>query len=86
MWDALKTLYEGTEDVKQSKINTLIQQCKLLHMENGETISFMQMRFTHIVNKLQNLGKYISNHDCTNKVLRCMIRDWQPKVTAIKES
>jgi len=44
------------------------------------------MRFTHIVNKLQNLGKDISNQYCTNKVLICMTRDWQPKVIAIKES
>jgi len=55
-------------------------------MKDGETISFMQMRFTHIVNKLQNLGKKISNQDCTNKILRCMTKEWQPKVTAIKES
>jgi len=46
-------------------------------MEDGETIS-MKMRFTHNVNKLQNLGKdiSISNQDCTNNVLRCMTRDW----------
>jgi len=43
------------------------------------------MRFTH-VNKLQNLGKDISNEDCTNKILRSMTRDWQPKITTIKES
>jgi len=43
-------------------------------MNDGETISSMQMRFTHIVNKLQNLGKTISN------------QYWQPKVTAIKEA
>jgi len=55
-------------------------------MEDGETISSMQMRFTHIVNKLQNLGKTIPNQDCINKILRCMTRDWQPKVTAIKEA
>jgi len=55
-------------------------------MKDGETISSMQMRFTHIVNKLQNLGKTISNQDCTNKILRCMTKEWQPKVTAIKES
>ena len=86
MWDMLETLHEGTNDVKQSKINTLIQQYELFHMEDGESISSMQMRFTHIVNKLQNLGKDISNQDSTNKILRCMTRDWQPKVTAIKES
>jgi len=80
MWDALETLHEGTDNVKQSKINTLVR------MEQGETISSMKMRFTHIVNKLQNLGKTISNQDCTNKILRCMTKEWQPKVTAIKES
>jgi len=37
-------------------------------MKDGESISSMQMRFTHIVNKLQNLGKNISNQDCTNKI------------------
>jgi len=46
----------------------------------------MQMRFTHIVNKLKNLGKTISNQDCTSKILRCMTKEWQPKVTTIKEA
>jgi len=55
-------------------------------MEEGKAISSMQMRFTHIVNKFQNLGKDILNQDCTNKILRCMTRESQPKVTAIKES
>jgi len=75
MWDNLETLYEGTEDVKQSKINTLIQQYKLFRMEDDESISSMQMRFTHILNKFQNLGKDISNQDCTKKMLRCITRD-----------
>jgi len=86
MWDALETLHEGTDEVKQSKINTLVQQYELFCMNDDETISFMQMIFTHIVNKLHNLGKTVSNEDCTNKILRCMTREWQPKVTAIKES
>jgi len=86
MWDALETLHERTDDVKQSKINTLVHQYEFVRMEEGESISSMQMRFIHIVNKLQNLGKDISNQDFTNKILRCMTREWQPKVTAIKES
>jgi len=85
MWDALETLHEGTDEVKQLKVNTLVQQYELFRMEDGEIISSMQMRFTHIVNKFQNLGKTISNQDCTNKKFRCMTKEWQPKVTAIKE-
>ena len=63
-----------------------MQQYELFGIKDGETISSMQMRFTHIVKKWQNLGKTISNQDCTNKSLRCMTKEWQPKVTAIKES
>jgi len=76
MWDVLETLQEGTDDVKQSKINTLVQQYELFCMNDGETISYMQMRFTHIVKKLQNLGKKTSNQDCINKILRCITREW----------
>jgi len=37
MWDALETLHKGTDDVKQSKINTFVQQYELFRMEDGET-------------------------------------------------
>lgn len=86
MWDALMDLHEGTEDVKQSKINELTEEYECFHMEQGETIAAMQIRFIHLVNKLEMLGKTISNHDCANKILRSMNREWQPKVTAIKEA
>jgi len=57
IWDGLETLREETDDVKQSKINTLIQQYEFFHMVDGESISSMEMRFTHIVKKLENLEK-----------------------------
>jgi len=50
MWDTLEILHEGTDDVKQSKINTLVQQYELFRMEDGESISSIQMRFNHIIN------------------------------------
>lgn len=74
MWVTLKICNEGTEDIKQSKINTLTHQYELFDMEEDENTS-MQIRFTNIVNKLQNHGKTISNQDCTNKILRCMARE-----------
>ena len=46
----------------------------------------MQKRFTHIVNHLASLGKIFPNEDLINKVLRCLSREWQPKVTAIAKS
>ena len=86
MWDTLVTHFEGTNDVKISKINTLTQEFELFHMLDGETIEDMQQRFIKITNKLHGLGKPITNQDATNKILRCLSRCWQLKVTAIKEA
>ena len=43
-------------------------------------------RGSHIVNHLAALGNDFQNEDLINKVLRCLSREWQPKVAAITES
>jgi len=55
-------------------------------MNPNENIHSIQKRFTHIVNHLASLGKIFPNEDLINKVLRCISREWQSKVTAIFES
>ncbi|KAL5128567.1 hypothetical protein HKD37_14G040793 [Glycine soja] len=55
-------------------------------MNQNEIIQDMQKRFTHIVNHLPSLGKIFPNEDLINKVLRCLSRERQQKVTAIAES
>jgi len=55
-------------------------------MNKNETIQDMQKRFTHVVNHLESLGKMFPNEDLINKVLRCLSKQWQPKVTRIAES
>ncbi|KAL5142273.1 hypothetical protein HKD37_09G025494 [Glycine soja] len=76
----------STTDVKRSRINTLSHKYELFRMNQNETIQDMQKIFTHIVNHLASLGKIFPNEDLINKVLRCLIRQWQPKVTTIAES
>ena len=55
-------------------------------MKQGESVSDMQKRFVHLVSHLNALGKPVSNEIATNKILRCLSREWQPKVIAIKEA
>jgi len=55
-------------------------------MNPNESIQDMQKRFTHIINHLASLGKIFPNEDLINKVLRCLSREWKPKVTTITES
>ncbi|KAL5179733.1 hypothetical protein HKD37_01G000988 [Glycine soja] len=71
----------STTDVKRFRINTHTHEYELFRMNQYETIQDMQKRFTHIVNHLASLGKIFPNEDLINKVLRCLSRQWQPKVT-----
>jgi len=86
MWDTLQVTREGTTNVKRSRINTLTREYELFRMNANESMQDMQKRFTHIVNHLASLGKNFQNEDLINKVLRCLSREWKPKVTAITES
>lgn len=40
----------------------------------------------NLIKLLNALGNHISNAIATNKILRCLTRNWEPKVTTIKEA
>ena len=52
IWNKLEVVYEGTNQVKESKISRYTRQYKLFKMEQNESVSFMYTRFTDIVNTL----------------------------------
>nr|KYP34369.1 hypothetical protein KK1_044689 [Cajanus cajan] len=86
MWDTLQVTHEGTSDVKRSTKNTFIREYELLRMNHGESIFYFQKRFTHLINHLVDLGRKFEEEELNLKVLQCLDRSWQAKVTAIKES
>ncbi|GAV79198.1 zf-CCHC domain-containing protein/DUF4219 domain-containing protein/UBN2 domain-containing protein, partial [Cephalotus follicularis] len=69
MWDLLEVTYEGTNQVKESKISMLVHEYELFVMHDSECISDMFTRFTTIVNSLKNLGKSYSNQELVRKIL-----------------
>lgn len=72
MWNALQILNAGTDDVKQSNINILIEEYDLFRMELTEIVESMKIHFIHLINILHNLGKTLSKQYCANKMLRFM--------------
>jgi len=86
MWKVLEVTHKGIEDVKSSRKHSLIQEYELFRMQPEENIVDIQKRFTHIVNHLTGLGKVFDKEELNIKVLKCLDRSWQPKVTAISES
>ena len=86
IWERLEITHEGTNEVKESKINMLVHKYELFKMELNESIIGMFTRFTDIVNNLKSLCKSYSNSDLIRKVLRSLPREWEAKVTTIKEA
>jgi hypothetical protein len=78
--------YEGTIEIMRAWMNSLTIYYELFRMKLGESIQEMQKRFIHIINHLRAHGKSFENEELINKVLICLYRSWQPKVTAILKS
>jgi hypothetical protein len=86
IWHTLEVTHEGTSQVKESKISMLVHSYELFKMKSDESISEMFTRFTDIINSLKSLGKSYSNVEMVRKILRCLPKSWEPKVTAIQEA
>ncbi|KAF1867990.1 hypothetical protein Lal_00042384 [Lupinus albus] len=81
-----ENLPEGTSEVKCARLNVLTYEYELFRIFPNESICDMKKRFSHIFNHLVALDKSFDKGELTNKVLRCLDRNWQPKLTVIMES
>ena len=72
--------------MKDSRIDILVHSYELFKMNSDESISSMFTRFTEIVNSLKSLGKTYTNSELIRKILRCLPKGWEAKVTAIIEA
>ncbi|XP_071724666.1 uncharacterized protein [Rutidosis leptorrhynchoides] len=86
VWDRLHITYEGTDRVKETRINILLGQYESFKMKPGESITDMFSRFTDIVNGLENQGQKISDPMKVNKLLRGLSKDWNHIKTSIRET
>ncbi|MQM09908.1 hypothetical protein Taro_042791 [Colocasia esculenta] len=57
MWEKLRITYEGTNKVKETRIDILVAQYERFQMQQGESISQMYSRFRDITNGLAGLEK-----------------------------
>ncbi|XP_070025929.1 uncharacterized protein [Nicotiana sylvestris] len=67
--EALQTLYEGTNKVKQSKIDMLTTEYELFRMKDDESIQNIHTRFTSIINELHSIGEIIPRNKLVRKYL-----------------
>ncbi|GAV92253.1 UBN2 domain-containing protein [Cephalotus follicularis] len=69
MWDGLDVTYEGTNQVKDAKINMIVREYEMFSVKENENISSMFVRFTNIINSLQSLNKCYTNSEMVTNTL-----------------
>jgi len=69
IWNALQIAHEGTNQVKQSRIELLVRKYELFEMSNKETVMNMYTRFTRITNELKSLEKSFTTEELIRKIL-----------------
>ena len=73
MWDKLELIYEGTSEVKETKVNLLITEYDMFRMKTDEPIFDMFARLMQLINHLKALGKMYTDTELVRKVLRSLI-------------
>jgi len=68
IWKMFEVTHEGTTYVTRARKHTLVSKYEAFRMKNGETISELQRRFTHIVNQLLGLGKTFEDDELNIKM------------------
>ncbi|VFQ83856.1 unnamed protein product [Cuscuta campestris] len=86
MWDKLEVTYEGTDQVREAKIDFLTKEYEMFRMKEHENIDDLFDRFSKIVNNLHALKKTYTDRDLVRKILRGLTSEWRSKADAIYES
>ncbi|GJX08193.1 hypothetical protein Tco_0196125 [Tanacetum coccineum] len=79
-------LFEGNSQVKDNKIDLLVQQYEQFVISEDESIDSAFARFNTIITSLKALDEGYSSKNCVRKFLRALHPKWKAKVTAIEES
>ena len=69
--DKLVVTYEGTSQVKETKISMLVHQYDLFKMRSNKSMTEMFTRFSDITNNLKSLSKSYTIEEMVRKILRC---------------
>jgi len=85
IWDKIVLSYEGDDQVKREKFQTLRIQYENLRMYNDERVAKYFLRVDEIFNCMKNLGEEIKEAIVVEKVLRSLSPRFESKVSAIEE-
>ncbi|GJT42657.1 hypothetical protein Tco_0951372 [Tanacetum coccineum] len=86
IWKTLLITHQDNNQVKDNKINLLVQQYEQFVISEDESINSSFARFNTIITSLKALNEGYSSKNYVRKFLRALHPKWRAKVTAIEES
>ena len=86
IWNSLLITHQGNSQVKDNKIDLLVQQYEQFTIPEEESIDNAFARFNTIITSLKALDENFSSKNFVRKFLRALHPKWRAKVTAIEES
>ncbi|GJW66162.1 zf-CCHC domain-containing protein [Tanacetum coccineum] len=86
IWKTLLITYQGNSQVKDNKIDLLVQQYEQFVISEDESIDSAFARFNTIITSLKALDEGYSSKNYVRKFLRALHPKWRAKDTAIEES
>ncbi|CAM8890002.1 unnamed protein product [Rhodiola kirilowii] len=84
-WDILQTSFEGTDKVRNSRMQAVTTRFEEMKMKESETITEYNTRVLELSNEASALGKPIDEERLASKVLRSLPPRFAMKVTAIEK-
>ena len=86
IWNSLIITHKGNSQVKDNKIDLLVQQYEQFTIPEEESIDNAFARFNTIITSLKALDENFSSKNFVRKFLRALHPKCRAKVTAIEES
>ncbi|GKF66274.1 hypothetical protein Tco_0192791, partial [Tanacetum coccineum] len=86
IWQSLLITHEGNSQVKENKIDLLVQQYEQFTILEEESIDSGFARFNTIITSLKALDEGFSSKNYVRKFLKALHPKWIAKVTTIEES
>ncbi|GJX96483.1 hypothetical protein Tco_0352281 [Tanacetum coccineum] len=86
IWQSLLSTHQGNNQVKDNKIDLLVQQYEQFTILEEESIDSCFARFNIIITSLKALDEGFSSKNYVRKFLRDLHPKWRAKVTTFEES
>ncbi|GKB92062.1 retrovirus-related pol polyprotein from transposon TNT 1-94 [Tanacetum coccineum] len=86
IWKTLLITHQGNSQVKDNKIDLLVQEYEQFDISKDESIDSAFARFNTIITSIKALDEGYSSKNYVRKFLRALHPKWRAKVMAIEES